>query len=592
MEALIYNDSPIAEYLEGDAIPFEATEPSSPVSCAQRTYAPRGLPKLREQLRTIRQTAAYVTDVANEQFLERFRYVIVASQLLADEPKPRRQPLQNEQPFAPHSLSLRGACITAGISFSVAWSLHLLQRGYPTSQSHHSTWSEICVYSLSLLGVCLVLLYFGRRQYLEFLRQCAGLTLGNLVTNSHNYDSSAVEALRFIQEVEIVSRGYEISQPLPPISRLEDKNSLSRCRDLRATLGVTLTANIIRCVEAHNVIQPFVRDLDLKRYHDVYEVSMQDYSDAVAVANNSPLDTRDSLKELRFLFRLHLIARKVFLCDLLALHSGSVWYNVRQWRLICHVLQGLEDVLSQAGQQLHTAIVHEEYGEDGQDTVSEDAETAAERTIDATTPQKRHTKAQLRRFEAVANAIRSLNAKVHLLREEINSLKSKDDSALSMAITGHYDQLGAEIRNALVEWEKGRNTMFLNVGTERDNRFSISSSGMRSPASPSPSSLGGLTVVDGGPAEALKLLSGDERSSSDGGVGLDEEVFEAVALPRKRMSWAPMSREEKLNKLQEDRRKRATFQEHAENTTNMLRELQMVIKHRPPARSDTRITSI
>jgi hypothetical protein len=114
---------------------------------------------------------------------------------------------------------------------------------------------------------------------------------------------------------------------------------------------------------------------------------------------------------------------------------------------------------------------------------------------------------------------------------------------------------------------------------------------MRSPASPSPSSLGGLTIVDGGPAEALKLLSGDERSSSDG-AGVDEEVFEAVALPRKRMSWAPMSREEKLTKLQEDRRKRQTMHEHAENTTNMLRELQMVIKHRPLARSDTRITSI
>ncbi|KIW25356.1 uncharacterized protein PV07_08541 [Cladophialophora immunda] len=591
MEALIYNDSPIAEYLEGDAIPFEATEPPSPSACARQTYAPRGLPKLREQLRNIRQTAASVTDVANEQFLERFRYVIVASQLLADEPKPRRQLLQNDQPFAPHTLSVRGACITAGISFSVAWSLHLFQRGYRSSRSHYSTWSEICIYSLLFLGVCLVLCYFARRQYLEFVRQSAGSTLGNVVTNSHNYDSIAAEALRFVQEVEIVSRGYEISHPLPPVSRLEDKNSPSRCRDLRATLGVTLTASIVRCVEAHNAVQPFVRDLDLKRYHDIYEVSMQDYADAVAFANDSPLDNRDSLKELRFLFRLHLIARKVFLCDLLALHSGSTWYNVRQWRLICRVLEGLDGALSQAGQQLHTAVVHEEYGEEGQDAVSEEAEPAAERSMDATTPQKRHTKAQLRRFEAVANAIRSLNAKVHLLREEINSLKSKDDSSLSMAITGHYDHLGAEIRNALVEWEKGRNTMFLNVGTESDNRFSRASSGMRSPASPSPSSLGGLTVVDGGPAEALRLLSGDERSQSDG-VGLDEEVFEAVALPRKRMSWAPMSREEKLNKLQEDRRKRATFQEHAENTTNMLRELQMVIKHRPLARSDTRITSI
>ncbi|EXJ61198.1 uncharacterized protein A1O5_11990 [Cladophialophora psammophila CBS 110553] len=591
MEALIYNESPIAEYLEGDAIPFEAAEPPSPLPCARQTYAPRGLPRLRDRLRTFRQTAASVTDVANEQFLERFRYVIVASQLLADDPKPRRQLLQHDQPFAPHTLSFKGACITAGISFSVAWSLHLLQRGYRTSRSHCSTWSEICIYSLLFIGGYLVLLYFARRQYLEFVRQSAGSTLGKVVSNSHNYDSIAAEALRFIQEVEVVSRGYEISHPLPPVSRLEDKNSQSRCRDLRTTLGITLTASIVRCVEAHNAVQPFVRDLDLQRYHDIYEVSMQDYTDAVAFANDSPLDSRDTLKELRFLFRLHLIARKVFLCDLLALHSGSTWYNVRQWRLMCHVLEGLDGALSQASQELHSAVVREEYGEDCQDAVSEEAEPAAEQSIDATTPQKRHTKAQLRRFEAVANAIRSLNAKIHLLREEINSLKPKDDSTLSTTITGHYEQLGAEIRNALVEWEKGRNTMFLNVGTESDNRFSRASSGLRSPASPSPSSLGGLTVVDGGPAEALRLLSGGERSPSDG-AGLDEEVFEAVALPRKRMSWAPMSREEKLNRLQEDRRKRATFQEHAENTTNMLRELQMVIKHRPLARSDTRITSI
>jgi hypothetical protein len=54
-----------------------------------------------------------------------------------------------------------------------------------------------------------------------------------------------------------------------------------------------------------------------------------------------------------------------------------------------------------------------------------------------------------------------------------------------------------------------------------------------------------------------------------------------------------MSREEKLSRLQQERIKRATVQEHAENTTNMLRELQMVIKHRPNhARPETRITSI
>jgi hypothetical protein len=365
----------------------------------------------------------------------------------------------------------------------------------------------------------------------------------------------------------------------------------SSCRELRNILGHALTASIVRCVEAHNDIQPFVRDTELRKYHDIYEVSLQDYADAVAVANESSADVRNSLRGIRFLFRLHLVARKVLLCDLLALRSGSTWYNIHQWRLITQILEGLDGALCHASQELHNAVVQEEYGENRENSAQEEVGPDPERDPVATTPQKRHTKAQIRRFDAVANTIRSLNAKVHLLREEINSMRATDDPSLSITITGHYEQLGAEIRNALVEWEKGRNTMFLNVGTDSDRRLSRASSGMRSPASPSPSSLGGLTIVDGGPAEALKLLSGDERSSSDG-AGVDEEVFEAVALPRKRMSWAPMSREEKLTKLQEDRRKRQTMHEHAENTTNMLRELQMVIKHRPLARSDTRITSI
>jgi hypothetical protein len=380
---------------------------------------------------------------------------------------------------------------------------------------------------------------------------------------------------------------------MPPISRLEDKSSTSRCRELRNTIGTVLTASISHCVEAHNAIQPFVRDLDLQRYHDIYEVSMQDYTDAVTFANGIAGEAQDTLKELRFLFRLHLVARKVFLCDLLALHSGSTWHNIRQWRATLFLLQELEMVVSQGAQDLRTAVVREEFGESSQERMSEETGSLLDGNPDMTTPHKRHTMAQMRRFEAVANAVRSLNAKIHLLREEMNSLSShSDDAAFSASITRHYESLGAEIRNILVEWEKGRNTMFLNIGTDSADRFSRALSDIRSPVSPSPSSLGGATMVDGDPADALGLLTGEGHGCSEGS-GLDEEVFEAVALPRKRMSWTPMSREEKLNRLQEDRKKRATLQEHADNTTNMLRELQMVIKHRPnDMRSNTRITSI
>jgi hypothetical protein len=92
----------------------------------------------------------------------------------------------------------------------VAWSLHLLQRRYRTPRTISSSWSELCIYTSLFVGACLVLFWFARRQYLEFVRQSAVSALGRAVASSHNYDGIATEALRFVQEVEVVSRGYDM----------------------------------------------------------------------------------------------------------------------------------------------------------------------------------------------------------------------------------------------------------------------------------------------------------------------------------------------------------------------------------------------
>jgi len=208
MEALIYNDTPLAEYLEADAIPFETADSSPPLSPLLKTFAPQGgLPKLRERLRTIRRTAASRTDVANEEFLERFRYLIVASQLLSNDPKPRRQ-RQDEQTIDPPPFSIKGALITAVLSFSIAWFLNTIRR----RQRGHVSFplSQLFTSALILLGGCIIFIYFARRQYLEFVRQSAGATLGKLILNSHHIDNTATEGLRFAQEVEVVSRGFEM----------------------------------------------------------------------------------------------------------------------------------------------------------------------------------------------------------------------------------------------------------------------------------------------------------------------------------------------------------------------------------------------
>ena len=580
MDALVYEDSPLAEYLEGQAIPFEIPRESTPPP----SFAPRGLPNFKDRLRSIRRSATTIQPVSSEQILEQFRYIIVASQLLSDEAPPRN--IEHEPRERDKSL-LQGAVATAVLSFVAAWIVHWLRSRRSTIIGSLS-WGELCTYCLAAFCLGAALLLFSRRQYSKYVQKTAATSLARLVNDSHTFDMAASKTLRFIQEVELVARGYELSTPLAPVSRLEDKKAVRRCQNLRSELIKTLTVLITLYVESHNILQSFVVQQDLQRYHDIYEISLVEYSDAIKVANEASSEGNLALKELRFALRLHTVARKVFMCDLLALRTSSGWQRVRQWRSVQLILREIEEETWSRQQDLSTRLHEEEFGLE-----SEHRQTRRETNVfDSPTAESpahsQQYRIQTRRFEDIAHGIRALNAKIHVLREEISGLESAktDEAVVLAALSKHYETLGTDIRGLQYDWERGRSAVLLSVAT--DHRSRPGSLSPQTPMSPSPS-LGGFTLVDGGPAEALRMLNGDDRSSRSSDATLyDEEVFEAVSkpLPRKRLSMsASMSREEKIAKLNEDRRKRATMQEQADSTTNMLRELQMVIKHRPHQRS-------
>lgn len=582
MDSLVYEDSPLAEFLEGDAISHDTSRASTP----PLTYAPQGLPNVRARLRTIRRSATSIQPTSSEQILEQFRYIVVASHLLSDEAPGRsiEYGLQDRDTDL-----LQGAALTGLLSFVVAWSLHWLRTSEYTLSS--LSWLELGLYCTAsfVLGVSLLLL--ARHQYSKYVQKAAAISLTRLVNDSHTFDTTAAKTLRFIQEVELVSRGYELSTPLPPVSRLEEKRAVRRCQNLRVQLVDTLTLLITLYVESHNLLQAFVVPQDLQRYHDIYEISLAEYSDAIRIANESADEVKASLKELRFAIRLHAVARKVFLCDLLALRTTHGWHRVRQWRSVQSLLRQIEEETYTRQARLSTQLHEEEYGHDA---CKRNSASVTGHSPSPGSVHSQHHKMQLRRFEDVAQSIRGLNAKLHLLREEMSGLAAAntDEPVMSATLSKHYETLGIDIRALQVDWERGRNAMLLSVSTDQ-TRSRPGSLSPRTPMSPSPS-LGGLTVVDGGPADALRLLNGDDRfSRSSDGTLYDEEVFEAVSkpLPRKRMSMAGMSREEKIAKLNEDRKKRATMQEQADTTTNMLRELQMVIKHRPHMRSPSTPTT-
>lgn len=199
-------------------------------------------------------------------------------------------------------------------------------------------------------------------------------------------------------------------------------------------------------------------------------------------------------------------------------------------------------------------------------------------------------RAQLRRLNSLSQGIRALHAKMHVIREESDAVieKTDDDSGLGSTMITQYESIGADLRGLLQEWEAGKSALASSLEKPSDKLSRPPS--LISPASPT-FSLGGMTAVDGSPDSALKCLNGDDqpRQSHDNDMD-DAEVFEAVALPRKRTS---LSREERIARMREERAKHAAAREKSDANTHMLKELETVIKLRPRGeKPSSRVTSI
>ena len=586
MEALVYDDSPIAEVLEGDADPSDSENAAelSPTPATQ--YAPRGLPRLQNKLRSLRQTALSVTTSSGDRFLERFRYRIVASQLLSEDEKTKQHRVASLEELPAH-VSLRGAASATSLSFAFAWVLHWLQSRLKSLPS--ARWPDLCLDICFVACLCGILGFVARKQYLKFTRQTAAIATSHLLLVSQELDEAIKKVLRYIQEIEVVARGYDLTNTLPPISRLHGDNARILCREYRKLAAKALYTGVTQFIHFHNELQPLANVDDLRTYYHIYELSPDDFSGAVSFANDMTPEAQETLKQLRFLCHLHSFARKFFLADLLALRTTAFWTDIQRWRKVARIVNTLTDDISATSKHLNTVLLEEE--DSRVETDSDHDIIASPVQQHFITPERQQTRAQMRRFEATAQAVRALSARTRIGRDEIAELIARDvpDKAVNAAIVKQYEALGDDIRSLQDEWSRGRSIMTLaSAPEERDNR---PFSGMQTPLSPSPS-LGGLTMVEGSPADALKVLNG-EGVNDHGDAEGDDEIFEAVVQPRKRMSLGvPMSREEKIAKLKEDRQKRATLQEQTDNTTNMLRELQMVIKHRPQQRQPARITSI
>lgn len=148
----------------------------------------------------------------NERFLEHFRYIIIASQLLNDHVGPSSTlapPTGGSPPISqPPSLSVttNGALVVAALSCTFALLVRWARGGSRT---------EFYFDRLSILLAVTVILalasyIYAARQSLYYLRRQAIHAASTFVANAQALESSSSSVFTMIQEVELISRGYRV----------------------------------------------------------------------------------------------------------------------------------------------------------------------------------------------------------------------------------------------------------------------------------------------------------------------------------------------------------------------------------------------
>jgi Mysoin-binding motif of peroxisomes len=366
---------------------------------------------------------------------------------------------------------------------------------------------------------------------------------------------------------------------VPPITILEDKppNARSRrCVRLRRLLLSCYTDLIPQIIKRCQDLKDLVNEDNFERQIEIHEVADPDIQESFSGATISEIEDQESLRALRTMHLRFSVLRRVFLCYLLSLEANGSGDDIQPWKATLEAIESLAKLTGEQAEKLNDMLREDEKHNPIQST-----------TTQRNSPERERYRQQLRKTNELASELRTMQTKLLILRDDVSRHLEGPGSTtiIPPLFTTHAESIGQDLR-ALNQTYESWKTAIVPPSERADRRVSWTSSGLRSPIS-----LGGLTVVDelgisGGPSDALRALSGESSGSGGSPVASvsDEEVFEAIAIPRLRRT---MTREEKMMRLQEDETKRALAKEQRMASNNMMRELESVITSRSSKRMST-----
>jgi hypothetical protein len=375
---------------------------------------------------------------------------------------------------------------------------------------------------------------------------------------------------------------------LPPVTLFEDKSSTSqsrRCTRLRRLVRHIYEQGIPVTIRSCQSLKDFVPLDDVEKYLEVYEVSEADVQEALSGHVISEIDDQESLRALRAMHLRFAILRRVLLCHALSLGAEGSKRDVLPWKVLVTTMDHVSLLASEWTEKLNGMI-----------KADERPMTIPSTPTQRSSPEREKYRQQLRRANELAAELRTMQAKLFILRDDVTRILegAGNVATIPTLFVAQSEALGLDLRNLQLTYDTWKQSLSPS-SNDSSRRISMASSGMRSP-----SAFGNLWSVDeivsqtasgGNPADALRILNGDlsvsegSETSPRAGSSADEEVFEAMALPRVRRSI--MTKDQKINWMQEEELKRAHAREQRSTSNNMMKELESVMRERESKRMST-----
>ncbi|GAA5799653.1 hypothetical protein HPULCUR_005069 [Helicostylum pulchrum] len=429
-EFIVYEDSPLAEYLQS-IDKAETTVKVTPPSLNINGHVNQSItsrPDISKMWRySVFHDAFSVSLPRSEEtaFEEKFKYLIVTS------------PLLNE-------------------TLSIHHNRHQQQQQptFQTSATSTSTKLGLATNLITTLAVLLGAERHRRRSFIRQLYQIALTRMGAFTNHCDTFDTKVHRCLITIQEIELVSRGYRLSTPLSPISRIEQNSKSRKCVQLRNRLASVLRRAFIIYEEGIIDLMDVIHKKNLNTLYEMYNV----HSIASLSAMGDDIsDEGYSLEQLKKLAQIMHSKRRECMVHFLALgvmteDHDSVHYNYSEgWGIINQVLGKLVDETEKFTLDIVEALDAEFYK----------PMHGFDKNNDTSKIEDARLKKFVHRLSSLEQQLRTMEAKIYLCSEDVRQLNSAEESSTEVKdkLLNEYMSVQKGFENMIQEWELGKTVL-------------------------------------------------------------------------------------------------------------------------------------